>query len=116
MTGATWADWGIENLVGTLRPDDLCYVSLESALSEWGRISQHPLSWLTVVTTGEAERVVTSRGVIEFHHTDRSPADILARCVAVPGRPLPLATEELALEDLRHEDRNLNMVQEPDPD
>jgi hypothetical protein len=64
------------------------------------------------MTSGEAEIVRTDRGTIELNHTGREPAEILRRCVQVPGRPLLLASEDLALEDLRLIGRNLNMVQD----
>ena len=46
------AGWVIEELAKALRPGQLSYVSLESILSEYGIISQIPMSRLSVMTTG----------------------------------------------------------------
>jgi hypothetical protein len=106
--------WPPEERVQDLRPDDLCYVSFECALSEWGAISQIPLTWLTVATTGAPGEVKAGGFTIEFMHVEHSAAEILAGTVQVPGRPLRLASLETALKDLRHVGRNLNMLREVD--
>ena len=70
--------------------------------------------WLTVVTTGEALCLNTDFGTIEMVHPDMDPLAIVERCVRVPGRPLPLATADLALEDIRRVGRNVNMLSDDD--
>ena len=100
----------LEAIARTLRQNEQSYVSLESALSEYGVISQIPISHLTVMTTGRAGKVETPYGVIEFTHTKRGFMDIVERCQDIPGRPLPLATKEAAYADLKRVGRNLNMV------
>ena len=92
------------------RPGHLSYVSLESILSEYGVISQIPISRLTVMTMGASGLVATPYGAIEFTHTKRGVAEILKRTLADKGRPLRIATKRAAVRDLLRVGRNANMV------
>ena len=98
-----------ERIACAIRCGEYNYISLESALSEWGVISQVPQAYLTVMTTGRKGTFRTSYGVIEFTHTKRSPADI-ARNTIERDRPLQIATAPAALRDLRRVGRNLHLV------
>ena len=91
----------IEKVAVCLRRGEYSYVSLESALSEYGAISQIPMSRITVMTTGRSATIRTPYGVIEFTHTKRSPADILRSTLIMEKRPLRIARVETALRDLR---------------
>ncbi|MBB3923707.1 type IV toxin-antitoxin system AbiEi family antitoxin [Xanthomonas arboricola] len=101
--------WALERLAARLRPDDFFYVSLESALSEYGRISQLPTR-LTLVTTGSPYVFETPLGVIEFNRGKRSFAELQPRLTFVPERKIYVASEALALEDLNLAGRNLDLV------
>lgn len=101
----------LEEIARTIRRGSHNYISLESALSEHGRISQIPVSRLTVMTTGRSAEYQTPWGTIEFTHTDRDPGEFLADLVDV-GRPLRLAGPDRALRDLRRVGRNLHLVQD----
>lgn len=90
----------IEHVAIALRPVDYNYVSLESALSEEGVISQIPVGTLTVMTTGRKSRVKTIYGIIEFTNTARGTLDILDGIVRIPGRPLRVAAVKTAWRDL----------------
>lgn len=105
----------IELIAGALRRQCFNYVSLESALSEWGVISQIPVERLTVMTTGRSGEYHTPYGVIEFTHTQRPLADVMKSYVD-RGRHLPIATREAAIRDLRRVGRNthLMMLEEQD--
>lgn len=105
----------IEEVAVALRPGDWNYISLESALSEHGWISQIPVGRVTVMTTGRSGSFTTPWGVIEFTHTTRDPATILEDTVDT-GRPLRMAKVETALRDLRRVGRNLHLVVPPDED
>jgi predicted transcriptional regulator of viral defense system len=105
--------WVIERIAKALRPGCHSYVSLESMLSEWGVISQIPIGWITIMTTGAGGTFNTPYGTIEFTHTRRSLVDIMAHTVTVPNRPLPIATKRAAIRDLVRVGRNVNMI---DPD
>ena len=105
--------WRIEEVAQALRPGKLCYLSLESMLSEYGVISQIPVDRLTVMTEGAGGIHKTPFGVIEFTYTKRVVPDILDRTFSVEGRPLRLAKKWAAVQDLRRVGRNVDMM---DPD
>lgn len=101
----------IEQIAVALRRGNYSYVSLESALSEYGAISQIPVDRLTVMTTGRKGVHDTPWGTIEFTHTRRSPEDILDNTRDV-GRPLRMATPRAAWRDLKRVGRNTHLVDE----
>ena len=101
----------IEHVARALRRGEYNYVSLESALSEYGVISQVPVGRLTVMTTGRKGVYHTPMGTIEFVHTRRKLSAILAGVVDV-NRPLRLATAQAAWRDLKRVGRNTHLVDE----
>ncbi len=101
----------IEHIARALRRGEYNYVSLESALSEYGVISQIPVERLTVMTTGRKGEYPTPYGTIEFTHTKRRPVDILPGIRDV-NRPLKLATVATAWRDLKRVGRNTHLVNE----
>ncbi|WP_312283681.1 type IV toxin-antitoxin system AbiEi family antitoxin [Candidatus Igneacidithiobacillus taiwanensis] len=102
--------WLIEHIAQVLRRGDFNYVSLESILSEYGVISQIPIDYMTVMTTGAKGLHKTSFGTIEFTHTKRSIPDLLERTLVVKGRPLRIAKKSAAIQDLRRVGRNMDMI------
>jgi predicted transcriptional regulator of viral defense system len=100
----------IEDIAKALRPGCFSYVSLESILSEYGLISQIPVSRITIMTTGAAGTYETPYGPIEFTHTKRSAANIMASTLYSDERPLRIATKEAAIRDLMRVGRNVNML------
>lgn len=101
--------WTIERVAIALRPADLSYVSLESALSEYGIISQILVDRITLMTTGREGEFRTPYGVIEFVHTSRLPSDLREGTI-LTDRPLRVASPDTALRDLRRVGRNLHLV------
>lgn len=98
------------DLIATaLRRGEYNYVSLESALSSYGVISQIPIDRLTLMTTGSKGEYKTLYGVIEFTHTKRSITDILNHIVQTT-RPLRMALKTTALRDLKRVGRNNHLV------
>lgn len=95
----------------TMRRGSYTYLSLESALSEYGVISQVPVNNHTFMTTGRKGVFHTPYGVIEFTHTSRDPIS-LVRDLIHNDRPLPIATMERALSDLRRTKKNTHLIQE----
>ncbi len=79
-------------------------------LSEYGIISQVPMSRITLMTTGANGLYETPYGTIEFTHTKRHPAELIQRTRNVKGRPLRIATKQAAVADLRRAGRNVNMI------
>lgn len=101
----------IELIARALRRGDYSYVSLESALSEYGAISQIPINRLSLMTTGRKGEYKTPYGTIEFTHTKRRPAQVLSG-VQDRDRPLKVATLDTALRDLKRVGRNTHLVDE----
>lgn len=101
----------IERITQALRRGEYNYISLESALSEYGAISQIPIDRLTVMTTGRLGTYHTPWGTIEFTHTKRAASDIVARTHKTE-RPLRMATVQTAWRDLKRVGRNTQLVDE----
>ena len=102
----------LEEAVVRLRPRCFSYVSLETALSYWGVISQQTLGALTVMSTGRSQTFRTPYGAIDVTHTARKPAALMAGMVFPEtghGR-LPYAGPRLGAADLRRVGRNLDLV------
>ena len=102
----------VEDIALALRPSSYSYVSLESMLSEYGVISQIPVGRITVMTTGAKGTYETPYGTIEFTHTRRSPAAVIARSLQAEGRPMRIAKKHAAVGDLLRVGRNTNMINE----
>ena len=100
----------IEDIASVLRRGHFSYVTRESMLSEYGVISQVPMSRITLMTTGANGIYETPYGVIEFTHTKRRPAELIARTMSVKGRQLRIATKQAALADLVRAGRNTDMI------
>ena len=99
----------LEDIAVNVRRGELCYVSLESALAEYGLISQIPLDRLTVMTSGRSGEIKTPFGVLEFTHSARPKIELLTRSIDVQ-RPLRLASKEAAVGDLKRVGRNLHLL------
>jgi len=100
----------LEHLINRLRPRELSYISLESALSMHGWISQIPLAVLTVMTTGRSYLQQTAYGLIEWTHTEQSATTILNGTTWDPMRGCLIAKPALAYRDIRRVGRNLDLV------
>jgi hypothetical protein len=99
------------HVAARLRADSLCYLSLESALSEAGVISQIPLAWITLMTNGRSGIIDCGKwGHIEFIHTKKSPAN-LGQCLSYDYRyRLWQASISLAMRDIRVARRSLDLI------
>lgn len=103
----------IETIASVLRRGHINYISLESALSEYGAISQIPMGVTTFMTTGSPGKFETSYGpVIEFSRTKRNPIQLLRETSQYRDAPVRIATPERAFGDLKRVGRNVNMVDE----
>lgn len=94
-----------------LRADTFNYISLETALSDAGVISQVPINWVTLMSAGRSNVIrCGSWGAIEFVHTDKRPESVAnllyydARC------HLWRASTDLAVQDMRATRRSLDLV------
>ncbi|MCC8366259.1 type IV toxin-antitoxin system AbiEi family antitoxin domain-containing protein [Xenorhabdus sp. PB61.4] len=100
----------LELIARAMRRGEYSYVSLESALSQYGAISQIPIDRLTIMTTGREGTYRTPFGTIEFTHTKRSVPDIINNIKEI-GRPLRLASKQTAYRDLKRVGRNIHLVE-----
>ena len=99
-------------LVPWLRPLEFNYVSKENRLSELGVISQMPLNYLAVMTSGSSHKFDTCYGVVDFTHTERPIGFIMDHTELDPDRGLLVADKTLALKDLYRSGRNTGLVEE----
>ena len=100
----------VEQIAKTIRRGEYNYISLESALSEYGAISQIPIDRLTVITTGRKGEYKTPFGIIEFTHTKRSLSNIINN-IESTGRPLKMANKATAYRDLKRVGRNTHLLE-----
>ncbi|EAZ97684.1 type IV toxin-antitoxin system AbiEi family antitoxin [Marinobacter sp. ELB17] len=97
-----------------LRARNFNYISLETALSEAGLISQVPIAWITIVSTARSATINCGRfGTIEFLHTERAMSEIAGELNYDVSRHLFLASPTLALADMQRFNRpTINLVTE----
>ncbi len=94
-----------------LRADTFNYISLETALSDAGVISQIPINWITLMSAGRSNTIRCGAwGVIEFVHTRRGPEDVSEQLQYDSRCRLWRASVELALRDMRATHRNMDMI------
>ena len=101
---------GIGVIARHLRPRHLCYLSYESALAEFGSISQVPMVYI-VANTGNSGVHATPYGSVEYCHTSRSDLDVLRNTAFDDRIGLRIASPAMAYEDLRRvRPGNLHLV------
>ena len=90
------------------------YVSLESQVSFLGMISQIPMGYLSVMTTGRSGSFTTDYGKIEFTHTSRD-IKLLKHSVYFDDEiGMFRANQKRAIADLKRVGRNIHMIEEID--
>jgi len=94
-----------------LRADTFNYISLESALSDAGVISQIPLQWLSLMSGGRSAVITCSSwGTLEFVHTEKKPEQLAGQLVYDERCRLWRAPVALALRDMKACRRPLDLV------
>jgi hypothetical protein len=94
-----------------LRANAFNYVSLETALSDAGIISQLPMDCITLMSSGRTNFVSCGEfGRVEFVHTARRPDDLAGQLAYDAACRLWRASPALALRDMRATRRDLNLV------
>jgi predicted transcriptional regulator of viral defense system len=94
-----------------LRADAFNYLSLETVLSDAGVISQIPLNWITLMSSGRSHIVdCGDSGHIEFIYTKRKPADVSDQLTYDPDCRLWRASVALALLDMKLTRRSTDLV------
>ena len=94
-----------------LRADEFNYLSLESVLSDAGVISQIPMNWITLMSSGRSYIFDCGTfGRIEFIHTKKSPAQVAPQLTYDPRCHLWRASVALALRDMEQARRDMDLV------
>lgn len=94
-----------------LRADEFNYLSLESVLSEAGVISQVPINWITVMSSGRRNVIRCGEwGTIEFVHTSHKPGDVCNQLEYDARCHLWRASVPLALRDMKATRRSLDII------
>ena len=94
-----------------LRASAFNYVSLETALSDAGILSQIPMDCITLMSSGRTNQVACGEyGRIEFIHTARRPDDLAGQLAYDGDCRLWRASPSLALRDMRATRRDLSLV------
>ena len=94
-----------------LRSEHFNYLSLESVLSELGIISQLPLNWITLMSSGRSNQVDCREfGTIEFVHTCKLSENLVDHLVFDTRYHLWRADKTLALQDMKDTRRSLELV------
>lgn len=94
-----------------LRAHEFNYISLESALSDSGVISQIPLNWITLMSSGRSHTVDCGKwGNIEFIHTKKSLTQLAPDLTYDKQCGLWRASVSLALRDMKYTGRSTDLI------
>lgn len=94
-----------------LRADKFNYVSLETTLSDAGVISQIPMSWITIMSSGRSNTISCGNyGSIEFVHTNQKPAELCRHLTYDHERGMWRANIALAIRDMKATHRNTDLI------
>ena len=94
-----------------LRAAEFNYISLESALSDAGEISQLHIHWITLMSSVRSSIVSCGAfGTIEFIHTKRRPEAIATLLVYDQRCRLWRASVPLALKDMSSTKRSTDLI------
>jgi predicted transcriptional regulator of viral defense system len=94
-----------------LRASEFNYISLESALSDAGLISQLPINWITLMSSGRSHIVNCGAfGNIEFVHTARKADELAGELTYDSTCRLWRASTNLALRDMKLTRRSMDLV------
>jgi predicted transcriptional regulator of viral defense system len=94
-----------------LRAETFSYLSLETVLSDAGVISQIPLNWITLISSGRSHIVDCGAfGHIECIHTKRRPTDVADQLSYDQECHLWRASVALALQDMKLTRRSTDLV------
>jgi len=96
-----------------LRAGEFNYISLETVLSDAGVISQVPMNWISIMTSGRSGVIDCGNyGHIEFVHTAQRSDDVSLELTYDPDCRLWRASVRQALRDMKATHRSLELVDE----
>ena len=94
-----------------LRSNKFNYISLETVLSDQGIISQIPINWVSIMSSGRSSIIhCGSFGTIEFVHTNKKPDDLMQQLSYDNNCGLWRANISLALRDMKVTKRNCDLI------
>ena len=94
-----------------LRAQEFNYLSLESVLSDSGVISQVPMNWITLMSSGRSNTISCgSFGHIEFTHSKRGPQEVAPQLTYDANCRMWRASVALALKDMKRTRRSFDLV------
>lgn len=94
-----------------LRANEFNYISLETVLSDVGVISQIPINWISIMSTGRSNTIACGEfGTIEFVHTRSKPTEVMAQLTYDNQCGLWRANVSLALRDMKATHRNCDLI------
>jgi predicted transcriptional regulator of viral defense system len=94
-----------------LRAGEFNYLSLETVLSDAGVISQIPMNWITIISSGRSNIIDCGVfGKIEFIHTTTSPAKFVTKVNYDFRCHLWRATVNQAVKDMKQTRRNMDLI------
>ncbi len=94
-----------------LRPGSFNYISLETALSDVGVISQIPINTIMIMSSGRSNVIDCGQfGSIEFIHTNQRPKDLVNQLTYDERCGLWRASVAQSLRDMKRTHRNLDLI------
>ncbi|MEE9452689.1 MAG: type IV toxin-antitoxin system AbiEi family antitoxin domain-containing protein, partial [Gammaproteobacteria bacterium] len=94
-----------------LRANEFNYISLETVLSDAGVISQIPMNWISIMSSGRSNIISCGAfGRIEFVHTNQKPAKLMDQLIYDHNCGLWRAHVALAIRDMKATRRNCDLI------
>lgn len=98
-------------IAALMRANNFNYISLETALSDVGVISQVPFNWVSIMSSGRSNLISCGKfGSIEFIHTKQSPTDLVKKLSYDSNCGLWRASVALALNDMKRTHRDCDLI------
>lgn len=99
------------HVAALLRADNFNYISLETVLSDVGVISQIPLNWISIMSSGRSNVISCGEfGTIEYIHTRQEPELLMHQLTYDHSCGLWRANVHLAIRDMKATHRNCDLI------
>jgi hypothetical protein len=99
------------HIAAQLRANELNYISLETALSDAGLISQIPINYISIMSSGRSSILSCGQfGTIGFVHTNQKAKTIMDQLSYDENAKLWRASVPLALSDMKATRRNCDLI------
>jgi hypothetical protein len=99
------------HVASLLRSNHFNYLSLETVLSDHGVISQVPLQWISLMSSGRSNIIDCGEfGTIEFIHTTQPPSKLVDALIYDQRLGLWRANIDLAMRDMKRTLRNMDLI------